>query len=591
MVIPAIGDTAGDEEIVVHGGPFTEDAWVEFLPGPNPTKIGLAGEGQQLRVRTVAHAEGKVDVRVRQRDGRCGIFLQGFTFWPKEHCPELDSLTPTRGRPEGGDRVSLKGRHLLADGLAVFFGDDPASRCSTAADGQSVDCDTPPHSPGVVDVKVVSAGCEDTLPAAYTYEPPLPDWVGSLWLNEANELQGMVGAPTDTVYFQVWEDGITPPPGEPAGGAVVAQVGYGAPGSDPAGEGWTWFEARWNVQQANNDEFAGSLVPTAAGTFDVMGRASIDGGVNFRVSDTRGKLVVQARPDGPFISALQPDRGPMAGGNEVLIRGGGFTGAQVTFGGVTIVQPTIAADTITVVAPPHEAGPVEVRVEVAGKPAATRTYTYLGPVVDGVLDDWPAAWLDRTTAEAPDWGASLNELRRFGARVVAGTLLIGIEGFVEETNALVGYVDLDPTGGNGISPHELTDRAAVDLDHALSGLLEIGGALGTARPDLGFGVFGHARSVSGASLDPLVGWRRLQAAEPANLHWVTGEVAATAAACEAAIPLATLFNVEPAQVPAAGKLTLFLRITNQDGTAYSTMELPAQDAPSPVTAVYEVVWP
>ncbi|MBI2765171.1 MAG: IPT/TIG domain-containing protein [Chloroflexi bacterium] len=93
---------------------------------------------------------------------------------------------------------------------------------------------------------------------------------------------------------------------------------------------------------------------------------------------------------GPVVTSLIPVSGPTSGGTFVNVYGSGFTGAtSVTFGGVPGSGLTVLDDThLSVVAPPHAAGPVYVTVYVnlvssGAVPASVYTYTG-GPVVTSI---------------------------------------------------------------------------------------------------------------------------------------------------------------------------------------------------------------
>ncbi len=92
--------------------------------------------------------------------------------------------------------------------------------------------------------------------------------------------------PTDTVYGQVWIDGVTNAAG--ATPSLIAELGFGPDGSDPAGAGWTWVEATFNVNAGNNDEFKAELRPEAVGQFDYAYRYSTTGGRDWVYADLDG---------------------------------------------------------------------------------------------------------------------------------------------------------------------------------------------------------------------------------------------------------------------------------------------------------------
>jgi hypothetical protein len=126
-----------------------------------------------------------------------------------------------------------------------------------------------------------------------------------------------------------------------------------------------------------------SMPPKAAGTVDVVVTTTDGTSANTAADDF---TYLQA----PVVSGLSPTSGLVAGGNTVTITGTGFTGANaVSFGG-SIVSPTVNSDTtITVTAPAHVAGTVDVLVVHPTNGTSANTiadnYTYLGvPVVSSL---------------------------------------------------------------------------------------------------------------------------------------------------------------------------------------------------------------
>lgn len=95
-------------------------------------------------------------------------------------------------------------------------------------------------------------------------------WAGHLWPPSLtitiNALQ------TQTVYAQVWVDGVTNQPGQGAG--VIAEFAYGPTGSDPAT--WTWQPMVYNTDVGNNDEYKADFTPEQTGSFQYLARFSTD---------------------------------------------------------------------------------------------------------------------------------------------------------------------------------------------------------------------------------------------------------------------------------------------------------------------------
>ncbi len=103
---------------------------------------------------------------------------------------------------------------------------------------------------------------------------------------------------TDSVYGQVWIDGVTSQPGAAPG--LRAQLGFGPDGSNPAtNAAWTWTDASFNVDAGNNDEFVASLLPEAVGSFDYVYRYSTTGGRDWLYADLNGPVAAGALPVNP----------------------------------------------------------------------------------------------------------------------------------------------------------------------------------------------------------------------------------------------------------------------------------------------------
>lgn len=103
---------------------------------------------------------------------------------------------------------------------------------------------------------------------------------------------------TPDIYGQVWIDGATNQPGQTPG--LIAQVGFGPVGSDPAGNAdWIWVSAVFNVDAGNNDEFKASFLPEAVGDFDYVYRYSLTGGRDWLYADLNGPIAESAMPANP----------------------------------------------------------------------------------------------------------------------------------------------------------------------------------------------------------------------------------------------------------------------------------------------------
>lgn len=100
----------------------------------------------------------------------------------------------------------------------------------------------------------------------------------------------MTGTDTDTtVYARLYVEGVTDQTEfVDENPAIVSEFGYGADGSDPAVDAWTWIDGEpnpgWDGTMAprfgseNNDEYQADLSFSETGTYDYAARFSADGG-------------------------------------------------------------------------------------------------------------------------------------------------------------------------------------------------------------------------------------------------------------------------------------------------------------------------
>jgi hypothetical protein len=109
---------------------------------------------------------------------------------------------------------------------------------------------------------------------------------------EMNLPPTMTAAPyaqTEAAIGWIYVPGVTDAAGPGAG--VVAEVGFGAQGTDPAA-GWTWFATTfYGDRRTFYDAYAGAMIaPAAPGTYDYLYRVTLDGGNGFTYCDVLGIL-------------------------------------------------------------------------------------------------------------------------------------------------------------------------------------------------------------------------------------------------------------------------------------------------------------
>lgn len=104
------------------------------------------------------------------------------------------------------------------------------------------------------------------------------NWANLQWPFTITHTIGIT--PTENIYGQVYIAGVTELPGATPG--LLAQVGYGPNDSDPRDNTeWIWYDATFNGQAGNNDEFVGTLLPESTGEFDYVYRYSTNGAVSW----------------------------------------------------------------------------------------------------------------------------------------------------------------------------------------------------------------------------------------------------------------------------------------------------------------------
>jgi bacillopeptidase F (M6 metalloprotease family) len=120
------------------------------------------------------------------------------------------------------------------------------------------------------------------------------------------------GETTPSIYGKVYEPGMTD--GEGQGLGIIAELGYGSAGSNPAGSTWNWVSATYASDDGNNDVYAATLTISSGGSYDYCYRyrlvtensfiyADLDGnnlgagGWNGYSSNQAGNLEVLGEPD------------------------------------------------------------------------------------------------------------------------------------------------------------------------------------------------------------------------------------------------------------------------------------------------------
>jgi hypothetical protein len=108
----------------------------------------------------------------------------------------------------------------------------------------------------------------DNLP-----EAEFVDWANTQW---PPSISIPIGASTPDIFGLVWIDGVTSDPG-PAED-VYAQLGIGQADTDPRDGEWMWYDAMFNTDTGNNDEYKASVVMNEGGQYSYVYRYSLNDG-------------------------------------------------------------------------------------------------------------------------------------------------------------------------------------------------------------------------------------------------------------------------------------------------------------------------
>lgn len=498
--------------------------------------------------------------------------------------PQVHFVEPSRGPTAGGTSVVVTGARFRAGATGRFGGLDAACAFIGATE---LDCTTPPHEAGAVDLEVVNPdGGSGWLAAAFTYGDEAPSITQAILVWPPSTTV-YVGHESESIFGRVTIPGVTDGPA-PAPG-VQAQLGWGVDADAP--DAFTWSDAELVGEVGAQDEYGATLTIDAAGTYAYAMRFSPDAGDTWVVTDLdgmpydagqAGTITVEELPEGLFIEGIEPDWGAATGGETVTISGQAIDAAAiVTIGGVAATDVVVAVDgtSLTATVPAHVAGRTDVIVrnpdDAVG--ALAQAYEYVwraSPIVDGTIaEDWPEAYVLADNPIETDWGVGVNEMRTLRVAWDDENLAIAIDGTCEADNAIVLYLDVDYGAGSGLRDATTINDADGALDIALGGVVVVGDAAFGA--DWAGGTKGMA-SVAADAMSGDAGFRLLFNVD--DLGWYPG-VVATGPAVEASVPMATVL---PGGVPRSGAtLAIFARLVNRDGEFLSNQTLPLDDPAAP----------
>jgi hypothetical protein len=350
-VSPATGSSNGGTTVTLTGSGFVPGSGGSVVSIGGVTASVTASTSGTLVVSTPAHAAGPQSVTVTNPDGQSAVLAGAFSFVapPATPAPLLSGLSPASGPGVGGTVVTLAGTGFVSP-VSVRFGGTAATVSAQTAN--SIVAVAPPHAIGLVDVVVTNPDSQSsTRVAAFDYvfpaDPPPT-------LSSAAPAQGAAAGGTTVT---LGGSGFVAPVTVAFGGASATVVSV-SPGA---------------VTVVTPPHAAGpvAIVVTNADTQ----ASTLPAGFTFTATP-----VIPP----PSLTGATPASGPTAGGITVALAGADFdSGAAVTFGGASAPVVSRTASTLTVTAPAHGAGSVDVVVTNGSGLSATLAggFSYVAPPV------------------------------------------------------------------------------------------------------------------------------------------------------------------------------------------------------------------
>lgn len=455
-VEPSSGSQLGGTDVQITGSNFHPNATVSFGP------YGAASvtvQNSELILATTNPGVGVVNVRVTNPDGQFGSLPGAFTYISSVM---VTQVIPGKGPTSGDTPVEILGSGFV-DGATVEFGSMFASSVILSSSTR-LTCLTPPHSTGVVDVRV-------TLPDssmgilyegfAYIAPPSVSQVIPSSGPASGGTSVLVLGSHFDvllpvSVRFGANEAAsliadsssqlsVVTPSGSGTVDVVVTN-GDGQFGSLVAGYSYIPAPVVASVNPTGGSQSGGTLVTVTGSNFvsgaDVFFGGALASSIVYQGTTSLQVLtppgvgtvgVLVRNPDGqtgllsgaftyvapPSISTVSPSHGPSSGGTLVTITGSNFLApVTVLFGSIPAVGAEVTGSTIIDVVTPAGVGLVNVTVQNADSQTAVKTsaFEYDPPPVLTSLDP----------VQGPRTGGTLVTLRgenfNSGASVLFGTV-------------------------------------------------------------------------------------------------------------------------------------------------------------------------
>lgn len=312
-VVPAAGAVTGGTKVTITGSGFVTGASVLFAPdgdlaaGVEATDVDVVSGSEILATAPPVVGAGPFTIYVVTGGGTTAASpVASFRYLP---VPAVTSVTPDKGLIAGGTRITIRGSGFIK-GARVLIAQGHGTTAAVAAtavrvvSGKEILATTARATVrGAFNLYVVTAGgtSKVTKGATFTYLDPVPV------VTDVRPDRGPMGGGT---AITVVGSGFI------AGARVLIAQGHGLTGAVRASR----------VRVVSSHEItavtSGAVTPGEFNLYVVTagGTSAVRPGDAFTYIGQR-----------PRISSVRPDKGPMAGGTRITIRGSGF------FPGVRVV--------------------------------------------------------------------------------------------------------------------------------------------------------------------------------------------------------------------------------------------------------------
>ena len=319
---PASGPANGGTSVAITGLGFAKDTTVKF--GSAPASM-VSCSSTTTCTAVSPPGSGTVDITVSTAAGTSTTSaISQFTYHP---VPSVTGIDTEQGPLEGGTPIMITGSGFVAP-LAVNFGSVPATDITITSDTR-LTVNSPPSSPGTVDITVTTAG-------------------------------GTSGSDQFTYRAAPGVASVTPSRGSIAGGNTITITGTGFTGATAVTFTpihvfwWAYGPTPAASFTVNSDTKITAVTPPGTYTVDVT--VTTPGG-------TSGANSSDQYMYGPAVLNFNSFGTSGMGGEPFTILGQGFTGAtNVTFAGNAAPSFSVDSDGQITAIPPPGTGFVHVQV-------------------------------------------------------------------------------------------------------------------------------------------------------------------------------------------------------------------------------------